>query len=172
MEWGGAPAVAAPESPSDLEGERSRRTVSIMSREIARHCVALRLGLLQWAVGGFCGIIGALTFVTPHQFVGPAYRLLRPYLPWWGLLCLIGAGALITIALLSPRPRLTMLAHALAAAPILLLTTGDAALRIWRSAWAWMPVDAGRGLFRLAWFASAVVCLALIVVAGAVVLAG
>ena len=57
------------------------------------------------------------------------------------------------------------------AAPILLLTTGDAALRIWRSAWAWMPVDAGRGLFRLAWFASAVVFLALIVVAAAAVLA-
>ena len=56
MEWGGAPAVAAPESPSDLEGERSRRTVSIMSREIARPGVALRLGLLQWAVGGFCGL--------------------------------------------------------------------------------------------------------------------
>jgi hypothetical protein len=38
-------------------------------------------------------------------------------------------------------------------APILLVTTADAILRIWRSAWAWMPVDRGRGLFRLAWVA-------------------
>lgn len=37
--------------------------------------------------------------------------------------------------------------------PILVLTTGDAILRIWRSAWAWMPVDRGRGLFRLSWVA-------------------
>ena len=56
------------------------------------------------------------------------------------------------------------------AAPILLLTTGDAALRIWRSAWAWMPVDPGRGLFRLAWFASACAFLVVIGLAVAVVL--
>jgi len=59
----------------------------------------------------------------------------------------------------------------LVAAPILLATTTDAAVRIWRSAWAWMPVDRGKGLFRLAWFASALVFLALIVLAAAVVLA-
>ena len=58
----------------------------------------------------------------------------------------------------------------LVAAPILLLTTTDAALRIWRSAWAWMRVDPGRGLFRLAWFGSAVVFLVLSVLAAVVVL--
>jgi hypothetical protein len=58
----------------------------------------------------------------------------------------------------------------LVAAPILLLTTTDAALRIWRSAWAWMRVDRGKGLFRLAWFGSAVVFLALIVLAAVAVL--
>ena len=51
---------------------------------------------------------------------------------------------------------------------LLLVTTADATLRIWRSAWAWMPVDRNRGLFRLAWVVCAVVFLALIV--GAVVL--
>ena len=58
----------------------------------------------------------------------------------------------------------------LVAAPILMLTTGDAALRIWRSALAWMPVNRGRGIFRLAWAATAIGFLALIVVAAAVVL--
>ncbi len=59
----------------------------------------------------------------------------------------------------------------LVAAPILLLTTGDAAVRIWRSARAWMPVNPGRAWFRIAWFLSAVVFLALIVTAAAIVLA-
>jgi hypothetical protein len=56
----------------------------------------------------------------------------------------------------------------LIAAPLLLVTTADATLRIWRSAWAWMPVDRTKGLFRLAWVAMAVLFLVLIV--GAVVL--
>ena len=41
--------------------------------------------------------------------------------------------------------------------PILIVTTADAGLRIWRSAWAWMPVNRGRGLFRLAWVGMTVV---------------
>jgi hypothetical protein len=41
----------------------------------------------------------------------------------------------------------------LVGAPILIVTTADASLRIWRSAWAWMPINRNRGLFRLAWLA-------------------
>jgi hypothetical protein len=58
----------------------------------------------------------------------------------------------------------------LVAAPLLLVTTADATLRIWRSAWAWMPVDRGRGLFRLTWVLAAVIFLALIVGATMLVL--
>lgn len=58
----------------------------------------------------------------------------------------------------------------LLAAPLLLVTTVDAALRIWRSAWAWMPVDRGKGLFRLAWLIVPVVFTALILGAVALVL--
>ena len=56
------------------------------------------------------------------------------------------------------------------AAPLLLITTLDATVRIWRSAWAWMPIDRGRGLFRLAWVGVSLVFLALIVVATLLVL--
>ena len=56
------------------------------------------------------------------------------------------------------------------AVPILLLTTGDAALRIWRSAWAWMPVDRGRGLFRLSWVAAACIGMLVFALAAVVVL--
>ena len=103
----------------------------MMPRAVARPQVALRLGLLQWAIGGFCGVVGALTFVTPHQFIGPAYGLLRPYLLWWGLLCLLGGGALISVALLSPGRRLTLLAHGLAAVPLLLLGVSAGAAGGW-----------------------------------------
>jgi hypothetical protein len=54
-------------------------------------------------------------------------------------------------------------------APILILTTADASLRIWRSAWAWMPVNRNRGLFRLAWLV--VSGLGMAVFAGAAILA-
>ena len=58
------------------------------------------------------------------------------------------------------------------AAPLLLLTTADATVRIWRSAWAWLPVNRGRGLFRFAWVIVSLVFLSVIVLATLVVLAG
>ncbi len=42
-------------------------------------------------------------------------------------------------------------------APLLVVTTADAIVRIWRSAWAWMPVDRVKGTFRLAWVAVSLV---------------
>lgn len=57
----------------------------------------------------------------------------------------------------------------LIAAPILILTTADASLRIWRSVWAWMPINRNRGLFRLAWLAAS--GLGMLVFAAAAVLA-
>jgi hypothetical protein len=60
----------------------------------------------------------------------------------------------------------------LVAAPLLVLTTADALVRIWRSAWAWMPVDRTKGLFRLAWVGASLVGLtALVAAAGIVIVA-
>jgi hypothetical protein len=58
----------------------------------------------------------------------------------------------------------------LVAAPLLVVTTADAIVRIWRSAWAWMPVDRGKGAFRLAWVVVSVIGLAMLVGASLVVL--
>lgn len=58
----------------------------------------------------------------------------------------------------------------LVAAPILVLTTGDAALRFYRSAWAWMPVNPGRGLFRLTWVAAALLGIGVVLGAASLVL--
>lgn len=57
----------------------------------------------------------------------------------------------------------------LVGAPILILTTADASLRIWRSAWAWMPINRNRGLFRLVWLVAS--GLGILVFAVAVILA-
>jgi hypothetical protein len=56
-------------------------------------------------------------------------------------------------------------------APLLIIANADAILRIWRSAWAWMPVNRDRGLFRLAWVAAGALGLVVIAAAAAVVLA-
>jgi hypothetical protein len=54
----------------------------------------------------------------------------------------------------------------LVGAPLLAVANADAIVRIWRAAWAWMPVDRTKGLFRLAWVVTAAILwLALIGVA-------
>jgi hypothetical protein len=40
---------------------------------------------------------------------------------------------------------------ALVAAGLLIVISADATVRVWRSAWAWLPVDRGRALFRVVW---------------------
>ena len=64
-------------------------------------------------------------------------------------------------ALNSPLIKLCVLV----AAPLLAVANADAIVRIWRSAWAWMPVDVAKGRFRLAWVAAGVVLYALLLIA-------
>jgi hypothetical protein len=52
---------------------------------------------------------------------------------------------------------------------LLFIVTADALVRVWRSAWAWLPVDRGRGLFRFVW--TVVLAGVLVAAAAAVVLA-
>ena len=56
------------------------------------------------------------------------------------------------------------------AAPLLVITTADAVLRIWRSAWAWMPVDRTKGAFRLAWVGASLIGLAALIAISLIVL--
>ena len=55
-------------------------------------------------------------------------------------------------------------------APLLAIANADAIVRIWRAAWAWMPVDRTKGLFRLAWVAIAVILWLLLVAVAVLVL--
>ena len=45
---------------------------------------------------------------------------------------------------------------------LLAAVTLDATARVWRSAWAWLPVDRGRGLFRFVWVGTLVLSLVLL----------
>ena len=65
------------------------------------------------------------------------------------LIC--GAVAITALELGTPLSSPLVKLCVLIAAPLLVLTTADAIVRIWRSAWAWMPVNRARGAFRLAW---------------------
>ena len=55
-------------------------------------------------------------------------------------------------------------------APLLVVANADAIVRIWRAAWAWMPVDRTKGLFRLAWVAVACISWLLLIALALLVL--
>lgn len=83
----------------------------------------------------------------------------------------LGAIAITALELGAPLGSPLVKLCVVVAAPLLLVTTADAVVRIWRSAWAWMPVDRTKGLFRLAWVAVSVLGLAGLVAAALLVLA-
>jgi hypothetical protein len=61
---------------------------------------------------------------------------------------------------------------ALIGAPLFIVTTADAALRFYRSARAWMPIDRGRALFRLTWVAAALIGIGVVAgIAGVILVA-
>ncbi|HEV7809860.1 MAG TPA: hypothetical protein VGO64_04610 [Candidatus Limnocylindrales bacterium] len=70
---------------------------------------------------------------------------------------ILGAIAITALELGAPLGSPLVKLCVLIAAPLLVVTTADAIVRIWRSAWAWMGVDRTRGLFRLAWVVVSIV---------------
>jgi hypothetical protein len=83
---------------------------------------------------------------------------------------ILGAIAITALELGTPLGSPLVKLCVAIAVPLLILTTADATVRIWRSAWAWMPVDRGKGLFRLAWVAASLIGLGLLLTAAFVVL--
>jgi hypothetical protein len=83
---------------------------------------------------------------------------------------ILGAIAITALELGAPLGSPLVKLCVLVAAPLLVVTTADAAVRIWRSAWAWMRVDRGKGLFRLAWVIATLVGLAALIAASIAVI--
>jgi hypothetical protein len=84
---------------------------------------------------------------------------------------ILGAIAITALELGTPLGSPLIKICVAIAAPLLVVTTADAVVRIWRSAWAWMPVDRTKGWFRLAWVAVSVIGLAALVAAALAALA-
>jgi hypothetical protein len=97
---------------------------------------------------------------------------LQPYYVYLSVIVLVcGAIAITALEFGAPIGSLLVKVCAIIAAPLLIATTADAILRIWRSAWAWMPVDRTKGTFRLAWVVVSIVGLVALVGASVVVIA-
>ena len=96
--------------------------------------------------------------------------LQRHYINLSVIVLLCGAIAITALELGTPLGSPLVKLCAIVAAPLLIATTADAILRIWRSAWAWMRVDRTKGAFRLAWVVVSLIGLIALVGASVVVI--
>ena len=97
-------------------------------------------------------------------------RLQKHYINLSAIALVAGAVAITAVNAGTPISSPLVKLCVLVGAPIFVLTTADAAIRFYRSAWAWMPVDVGRGLFRLTWVAAALLGLGIALGAASMVL--
>lgn len=115
--------------------------------------------------------LAQLAAMTPRSVPETAPTpLQRHYINLSAIALVLGVVAISALELGSSLSSPLVKLCVVVAGPILLLTTGDATLRIARAARAWMAVDPGRAWFRVAWVIASCVLLALIVGAMIVVL--
>ncbi|MEX1170385.1 MAG: hypothetical protein WEE50_09615 [Chloroflexota bacterium] len=114
----------------------------------------------------------SLQGLPPRSVPEAAPTLLQPYYINLSVIVLVcGAIAITALELGAPIGSPLVKVCAIIGAPLLIATTADAILRIWRSAWAWMPVDRTKGTFRLAWVVVSIVGLVALIGASVVVIA-
>jgi signal transduction histidine kinase/HAMP domain-containing protein len=70
-----------------------------------------RVSTLQWIVGAFCGLMGALMLVAPHQFISMQQASGDIRLPLWGSAFLFAGIALFSISVMRPRASLVIAFH-------------------------------------------------------------
>lgn len=97
-------------------------------------------------------------------------RLQKHYINLSAIALVAGAIGITAIEAGTPLSSPLVKLCVLIAVPIFVLTTADAAVRFYRSAWAWMPIDIGRGLFRLTWVGAALLGIGVAVGAASIVL--
>jgi len=97
--------------------------------------------------------------------------LQRHYINLSAIALVAGAIAITAIETGVPMSSAIVKLCAIVGAPLFIVTTADAALRFYRSAMAWMPLDRGRGLFRLTWVAAALLGIGVVAGFASVILA-
>jgi signal transduction histidine kinase len=83
---------------------------------------ALSPEILLWAMGLFCGFIGAFLLIAPHRFQTGPYEALLPHALVWGTFALASGMGMLAVAVLRPRPRLSCAVHLLVGLALLALT--------------------------------------------------
>jgi hypothetical protein len=96
--------------------------------------------------------------------------LQRYYINLSAIALVVGALAITAVEAGTPISSPIVKLCVLIAAPIFVITTADAALRFYRSAWAWMPINPGRGLFRLSWVFAALLGIGIVIGAASLIL--
>jgi hypothetical protein len=96
--------------------------------------------------------------------------LQRQYINLSAIALVAGAIAITAIESGTPLSSPIVKLCALVGTPLFVITTADAALRFYRSAKAWMPVDRGRALFRLTWVLAALLGIGVVLGFAAVIL--
>ncbi len=152
-------AEGTPAPADGMDDARWEPGMPVLDRQAARTPADVRPPVLPPSLAALPPRSVPETRPTPLQ---------RHYVNLSAIVLVAGAIAITALEaglpLGSPLVRLCVVVGA----PILVVTTADATLRIWRSAWAWMPVDRSKALFRFAWLIVAVVGLAALV-AGSIV---
>jgi hypothetical protein len=98
--------------------------------------------------------------------------LLGDWFVYFSIVVLVCGVVAITALELGARPTQGIVrVPAMIGLGLLIVLAADASLRVWRSAWAWLPVDRGRGLFRFVWAAILLGILLIAVVALLIVVA-
>lgn len=96
--------------------------------------------------------------------------LQRYYINLSAIALVAGALAITAVEAGTPISSPVVKLCTLVAVPLFVITTADAALRFYRSAWAWMPINAGRGLFRLTWVLAALLGIGIAIGAASLIL--
>jgi signal transduction histidine kinase len=91
----------------------------------------LRPTLLRWAVGVFCALVGGLMLIAPHQFGGPTFEPIRPWLLQAGIATFVSGVALVMVSAVGLRGPLAVAASVAAAVALLTLSASFALTGGW-----------------------------------------
>src|ERR1700681_4473128 len=111
---------------TQLAKESSGRTGESSREGLRERLTGLSVDSLVWAVGFFCGFIGAFLLVAPHRFQGSPYRVLQANGLAWGSLALLSGVLLLVAFMLRPRRWVSVTVHALAGVTLLALAVSFA----------------------------------------------
>src|SRR5262249_57688100 len=98
---------------------RAKIRYSSSVRGPAEFLGGLAVDTLQWSMGLFCAVMGALMLVVPHQLNGQGYAAIASHLTAWGLLGLAAGIGLLAVPVTRPRPVVTAVVHGAVGAPLL-----------------------------------------------------